>query len=251
VFFDSDISAYIAVTLEDWGGRWYYFTGRYYDLANRLLIKKFLRKGDTYIDIGANLGMHTIAASRAVGVGGRVVAIEPNPEAMTHLRSQLVINGISNVTLVNAGLSDKAGQLILSGADDHTGTFTLRPIPKSLHAIEVPVFKGDDVLGKMQLPGRTLVKIDTEGHEHHVVRGLKGLMSHGDVGFVVEVTDQWLRQTGSSAAQLYDEFRKFGFSAFGVEIGYNFFRPTLRLTAIDVPPEGQHDVFFTRGQFLL
>lgn len=250
VFFDRHISAYVAVTLKEWGGRWHYFTGRYYDQANQLLIHKLLRSGDTYVDIGANLGIHSLAASRVVGDDGLVIAVEPNPDTCSHLKSHLVINQIRNVRVFNVGLSDTAGDLELNGLSKHTGTFTFRPVSKSIHSVKVPVLVGDHIIDKSTFHRRVLVKVDTEGFEHHVIRGLKELMSYNDVGFVVEITDEWLRETGSSAEELYAEFRKQGFRPYHVRVAYSWFRPILKLDALEHPAAGQHDTLFVRPGYL-
>jgi FkbM family methyltransferase len=246
VFYDHHISAYVAVNLKEWGGRWYYFAGRYYDQANQLLISKLLGKGDTYIDIGANLGIHTLAASKIVGDNGLVIAIEPNPDAYSHLLAHLVMNRITNVRPFNVGLSDTAGDLDLRGLSEHTGTFTFREVSQSTRSVKVPVVLGDQIIDKNILRGRVLVKVDTEGFEHRVIRGLNGLMSYRDVGFVIEVTDQWLRETGSSAQDLYAELRRHGFQSYRVKLAYSWFRPVLKLEHVDLPPSEQHDALFLR-----
>jgi len=250
VFYDCQISAYVAVTLKEWGGRWYYFAGRYYDQANQLLIRKMLSDGDTYIDIGANLGIHTLAASRVVGDNGLVIAVEPNPEAFSHLSAHLLINRIVNVRSFNVGLSDRSGEMELKGTSDHTGTFTFRSVPQSTYSVKVPVISGDQIINKGILRQRVLVKVDTEGFEHRVIRGLKGLMSYRDIGFVIEVTDQWLRETGSSAQDLYAELRQQGFQSYRVRLAYSWFRPKLKLDLVDIPSSGQHDALFVRPGFL-
>jgi FkbM family methyltransferase len=250
VFFDRHIQAYVAVTLKEWGGRWYYFAGRYYDQANQILIRKLLGKGDTYIDIGANLGIHTLAASGIVGDHGLVIAVEPNPEAYSHLMAHLVMNRITNVRSFNVGLSDSAGELELKGTGEHTGTFTFRTVPESTHSVKVPMVPGDQIIDTSILRKRVLVKVDTEGFEHRVIRGLKGLMSYPDIGFVIEVTDQWLRETGSSAGDLYAELRKEGFQSYGVRLAYSWFRPVLKLEPVDVPSSDEHDALFIRPGFL-
>ena len=250
VFFDQDISAYVVVNLREWGGRWYYFSGRYYDRANQLLIRKCLKAGDTYIDIGANLGIHTLAASRAVGKRGLVIAVEPNPEAFSQLTAHLIINQITNVRSFNVGLSDRSAELELKGSSDHSGTFTFREVQHSAHSVKVSVVPGDQLIDKSILRQRVLVKVDTEGFEHHVIRGLKELLSYTDIGLVIEVTDQWLRETGSSAKDLYAELRKCGFQSYGIRVGYSWFRPVLELHPVDVPPSDQHDALFVRPGFL-
>src|SRR5213083_889189 len=65
--------------LRDWSDRQFYFLGRYYELAMLLLFKTLLAAGDSFVDVGANVGMFTLMAARRVGTDGRVEAFEPNP----------------------------------------------------------------------------------------------------------------------------------------------------------------------------
>ncbi len=250
VFFDRQLSAYMAVNLRDWGGRWYYFTGKYFDQMNQLLIHKLLGEGDTYIDIGANVGVHTITASRVVGERGFVIAIEPHPTTFSYLKAHLVINRITNVSSRNVGLSDSAGELELSSANERSGAFSFRSVAQRRHIVKVPVVVGDQIIDKSLLRNRVLVKVDTEGFEHHVLRGLKELMCYKEIGFVIEVTDLWLRETGSSAAELYAELKEQGFQAYNLRLVYSWLRPVLALEPSSVPPLNQRDILFVRAGFL-
>jgi FkbM family methyltransferase len=251
VFYDRSIGSYISADLREWGGRWHYFTGRYYDQENRLLVQKFLKAGDTYIDIGANVGVQTLAAARVVGPSGVVVAAEPNPTTFSTLRAHVVLNGFTNVQLFNVGLSDKPATLTLANDSNHPGTFTFRSISNAVASVDVPVVVGDELLAGVQRnpKARTLVKIDTEGHEHHVLRGLKGLIATENVAFIVEVTDEWLRAAGSSAEQLYGEMKGQGYQAFSPSVHYPMLRPAVRLREMTEVPTGQHDVFFARRSY--
>jgi FkbM family methyltransferase len=253
VFYDRNIRAYVCADLREWGGRWHYFTGRYYDQANRLLAEMVLARGDMYIDVGANCGLQSLTASRLVGPEGIVAAIEPNPASLSMLQIHLRINGKTNVRVFNVGLSDRPGTLRLANDSQHSGTFTFREIPNVVEAVDVPVTVGDELLASIRsgFSGRTLVKIDTEGYEHHVLRGMKNLIASPNVAFVVEITDEWLRQTGSSAAELFADMQSQGYQSFSMSIHYPFLRPALRLRRLRVPPSGQHDVLFAREDFLI
>ena len=219
-------------------------------MINPLLIHKLLKRGDTYIDIGANLGVHTMAASRVVGDTGMVMAVEPNPHTFAHLQAHLTINRITNVRAFNVGLSDTNGELELKGDSEHTGKYTFRDVSDCMYSAKVPVLPGDQLIDKSLLRQRVLVKIDVEGFEHRVVRGLTELMTYPDIGFVVEVTDQWLRETGSSAADLYAEFQKNDFKPYLVSLHYSWFRPVLEIRHLETPPDGQCDILFVRPGYL-
>jgi precorrin-6B methylase 2 len=70
-----------------------------------------LKPGDTFIDVGANIGYYTILASKLVGVNGRVLAIEPVPQTANILKINLLLNKANNVTLIEKAAWNTVGKL--------------------------------------------------------------------------------------------------------------------------------------------
>jgi FkbM family methyltransferase len=248
VFYDRDIKAYVWADLADWGGRWHYYCGRYYDPTNQKLLRQILSPGDTYIDVGANYGIHALLATKCVGEEGRVYCFEPNPPTFDVLKVHKVINHRENMLLFHMGLSDAEGELTLSGAD-HAGTFTFRAVGDATHATQVQVRVGDEVLHDCPARGKILVKIDTEGFEHHVLKGLKEFRKRPNVAFVVEITDAWLRETGSSAAELFEDMRADGYHAYHPRMKSPRLKYGLALDRVDHAVTEQHDLLFARPGF--
>ena len=76
-------------------------------------VQQRLRVGDTFVDVGANLGYYSLLASKLVGALGHVVAIEASPAIAAHLTKNLHLNNATNVRVVNAAAADRAGTLAL------------------------------------------------------------------------------------------------------------------------------------------
>ena len=70
-------------------------------------------KGDIVIDVGPALGLYTILASKKVGPFGQVVAIEPHPEILKLLNSNIIVNKLDNVTILNYAAYSKETELKL------------------------------------------------------------------------------------------------------------------------------------------
>lgn len=87
VYYDRTARARIPVDLSIYYQRLQFFHGHFRDQMNPLLIQRFVRPGDTYIDVGAHTGYHSVCASRAVDSGGVVYAFEPNPEIFRYLET--------------------------------------------------------------------------------------------------------------------------------------------------------------------
>jgi len=246
---DRHIGAYVSLDLADWNDRRHYFFGYHGDWGNRLLARRCLTAGDTYIDIGANIGVHSLYASRIVGKEGRVIAFEPNPATFSLLSAHLAVNRIGNCTVHNLALSNEAGELELSATSAHSGTWTCRDVRVRRESIRVPVTTADEMIQAGDLRGRTLIKIDTEGFEHRIIQGMPRLLrADGVIGASLEVTDKWLRDAGTSAIGLFSDMVSAGYQPLLLRTGRRFgLARTLDLKPLERPLDDfQYDVFFAR-----
>jgi FkbM family methyltransferase len=180
-------------------------SGKSIDEVAPLLVKE-LRLGDVFIDIGANIGFLSIMASKRVGASGLVVAIEPSSREYGRLLANLARNQVGNVIPVHAALGEKSSIVDLEIAPHHTGLNRLSADgAQSDCRLKVPMFFGSGLLSKL-LPRQTpaLVKIDVEGAEVLVLRGLRNyLMKTQPANVVVEVTPQFLARYHTTKEELY------------------------------------------------
>lgn len=204
--------------LSNWSERTTYFLGRFYDLDLQLLLNAALRPGDRMADVGANIGMITLHAASLVGPGGRVESFEPNPRCLQRLRQALEANRISQVRVHPMGLSDKNETLTLRVLTDHDGMGTFAEVQGKeaemvSRTFEVPVGVGDEVLLKDAQDEKplALVKIDVEGYEHHVLRGLRKTLEKYKPIVVAEVVSDNLKRAGTSRAQIDQFMRELGY----------------------------------------
>jgi FkbM family methyltransferase len=251
VFYDRFIQANVYVDITDWACRAHYYKGVYYDRTVPLLTEHLLNNGGTFIDVGANRGLHTLHAARVLGAKGIVYAFEPHPITFDILKAHLTINAINNCIPYNMGISNKQGSLELNMfADQHSGTCSFINTGEIHESVSVSVQKLDDVLNINSLSGPILVKIDVEGFEYNVLQGMERLLERSDVSVVCEITDEWLTKAGSSANMLFEFLTKRGFSAYLPTIGHtNFIKEKLELTLLnDLPSTRQFDALFSRKQ---
>lgn len=133
-----------------------------------------VRPGDCALDVGANIGLYSLALSRAVGPTGRVIAVEPDPENLALLRRNLQHNGCTNVIVIGEALGDQAGTVLLYETDQaNRGALSTVDIAGvgQQSARPVPIRRGDTLLEEMGLKPR-IAKIDVEGTEPQVLAGL-------------------------------------------------------------------------------
>jgi FkbM family methyltransferase len=72
-----------------------------------------IKPGDVIVDVGANIGIFTVMASKLVGSRGRIVAIEPNSESAKRLERNIALNRLNNVTVYHAAVTGAPGNVKL------------------------------------------------------------------------------------------------------------------------------------------
>jgi FkbM family methyltransferase len=223
--------------LSDWSERYTYFLGRYHELGLQLLMNQVLSAGDCFVDIGANMGLLTLHSAMLVTNSGCVHSFEPNPKCCRRIRELLEINHIKHVQLHEVGLSDQAETLTLSVIADHTGMGTLASPQDNYKELtsetfEVPVLIGDDVMMQNSTPVK-LIKIDVEGFELRVLRGLQRTLETWFPIVVTEVIEEWLGRAGTSRRELCQFMKPFGYLPYGLTTQRRLFRHHLTLVPID------------------
>ncbi len=182
--------------------------------GTRMLIQKYLRPGDVYVDIGANIGMHTMAAARAMQGKGKIIAFEPFAGTMRMLEKSIFLNGFSGITeLHEAAVSNSDGRrlLFLGAASGHHSLYSLETQTQgSQGPIEVKVVSLESALPSSQRID--LLKIDAEGAELEVLEGGMNLITtNPDIALIVEFGPSHLRRVGHTPRQWLDSFTHFGF----------------------------------------
>ena len=140
------------------------------------------------IDVGANIGLTTIAVS-VFCPKGRVIALEPVPRTYRFLEDNIRVAGASNVTLVPYGASGRAGSVRMEMAPNSVaGAFVADSYSFSGHdAVEVDVKRLDDVISECDVDGVDLVKIDVEGSELKVLSGALGMLEKSQPRLLLEM----------------------------------------------------------------
>jgi FkbM family methyltransferase len=159
------------------------------------------RPATTAIDVGANVGLHTVVLARAVGPGGKVLAFEPEPSNLSRLRDNVRRNGLNNVEIHPFALADRAGAAVLHLASDglyHSiGAIYEGGIGRD---IRVPTQTLDAVWKSAGCPMVSFVKIDTEGTELIVLQGAELLLAVHGPTLLIENRDAriapWLAARG-------------------------------------------------------
>jgi FkbM family methyltransferase len=141
--------------------------------ASLALFARAIAPGATVWDIGANVGLFTLAAARAAGPAGRVVAFEPFPDNVAALKRHLHLNAVTNVEVVEAAVGREAGRARMAAGDSLSEARLAAD-----GAVEVPVVSLDGWAGAGRADPPSVVKIDVEGAEFDVLRGAGAALAH-------------------------------------------------------------------------
>lgn len=165
----------------------------------------FLRPGDLFVDVGANVGSYTVLA--AGGAHARVVSVEPIPETFRSLEDNVRLNRLDALVRCRCiGIADKPGILRFSSTDD---TMNRIVDEDGDGVISVPVQTIDDVLaGECPM----LMKIDVEGHEHKVLAGATTTLRDVRLGTVIMETNGLSDSQGHTKESLADIMQGLGFT---------------------------------------
>jgi FkbM family methyltransferase len=145
----------------------------YYSLPNsrHLSVVRNCLKGGTFVDVGANVGLVTLLVADKIG---HAVLFEPNPSAFIRAQENLKMNGLS-FEVVPIALSDKIGTVEFENLGASSCNRTVDGFATSVPTITVRCTTFDDFLRERStpLPPIDAVKIDVEGYENSVLRGMK------------------------------------------------------------------------------
>lgn len=184
------------------------------EAGTRLLIQRLLVPGSTYIDVGANIGMHVIAAARAMQGKGSIACFEPYEPTAQLLRKSIFLNGFAHMATVHqVAVSSRNGSqpLFLGQTTGHHSLFPLDEWATSgKPPVETRLVRLDDVMP--QGAHVDVIKIDAEGAELDVLAGANALLANNpEIGLIVECGAAHLRRSGIDLSEWLGAFASMGF----------------------------------------
>ena len=244
----------IAGNTSDFIQRFIYYFG-IWEPALTYWVRRRIKPGDVFIDIGANIGYYTLLASKLVGKHGKVISIEASPRIFESLKNNLARNYIQNVKALNLAVSDSEGTVkVYFGGHGNCGeTSILEQVGMEFEG-EVKSIRLDTILISEELDKIRIVKIDVEGAEFSVVDGMHELLHKcPKVDVLIEINPERLATQGKTAESIFKIFEQAGYYAYSLENSYSplsYLTPKQKWNPSCVlkPIMTQMDIVFTRDE---
>lgn len=215
--FDGDLK--IDLSLSEHMQRRIFWMG-YYNRDIILLLKIIMKKGMTFLDIGANIGEITMVAAKLVGPAGRIIAFEPIDEIADKLQSHIDRNQLTQSSVVRAGLSDKNGTAPIYNPcgheqkkDENAGLGTLYSTGSRESVLQsISLITLDDYLNKHSNIRPDIIKIDIEGAELPCLEGARRTIETFSPALIIEVQKHSAHAAGYHQEDILDFLTSLGYS---------------------------------------
>jgi FkbM family methyltransferase len=173
--------------------------GEFHDWDTAKFITKFLRAGDSFVDVGANIGLYTLPAAAKKA---RVVAVEPSAKNRSRLEENLAVNGLTSVKIEACALGETVGEMAFCDAD------ALAHVELAGNGPRVPVRTLDSILPEGEI---SLLKVDVEGFELSVFKGAERAMRAGYLPVILFEMNHSYERYGVTEAEIFGFLRSHGY----------------------------------------
>lgn len=194
-----------------------------YDRAEIALMSSVLGQGDTFLDVGANVGYYSLLASQLVGVQGQVHAFEPIPENAERLNSAIQRNSVQNIRVNQMAVGGSEGTLDLHIGDKQLGNSGWASVVASdrrPNVVTVRQVTIDQYLSEHGIDAVRLVKLDIEGAEPEAIAGMGSLLNSAHAPDILVELNPWLLdRRGLDSAAITVPLAAYGYRLFSSDTG--------------------------------
>jgi len=192
-----------------------------FDYEIRRLIENYLKPGDVFLDVGANMGYFTAVAANVVGPQGQVHSFEPAFQYADYIQELIDLNPAYKIYLNRYALGSSSSKATLYENKINTGGHSLLKeyVGELIRdEYEVRVERLDAYLEKQCLQRISLIKIDTEGYEFPILLGLESFLESTDrlPIIIAEISPNSFPMTGHTIGDFTDYVRRYGYEIYAI-----------------------------------
>lgn len=211
-----DVVFRILLNLDEWIQQQIFFLG-IYDQPGISFVRRNLESNDIFIDIGANIGLYSLSATRSLekGTGGMVYAFEPVSRVFERLKQNIEMNGVENIIPVRKALFDSIAKLdIYLSNQENMGMSSLFHHDHESGAVErVEAITLDDFVKDNGLRTVSMIKMDIEGAELNALKGMAGTLKRFKPALLVEISEQVLKDREVTGRDVFEFMSNAGYIA--------------------------------------
>lgn len=210
---------------------WYiFFYGAFRPRVSKLL-NRMLRPGHVAIDVGANIGMHSVIMANCVSPAGRVVSFEPDPHPLERLKRNLALNGLDFVDCRQAAIGAKTETRSFYLHDEAIGNYAnaslhAANVGKATPSVEIQVYALDDFIAENPVPRLDVIKLLAQGEEFNALQGARETIKRYRPKIFFLYEPSFWRRQGLGLMDAVHFFKTQGYTTFAVEFG-----PTREVTS--------------------
>jgi FkbM family methyltransferase len=194
-----------------------------YEIPIQHIFTEYLKAGDVFYDVGANVGFFSIIAAKLVGDNGQVYAFEPGSSNAVAVRHNAQLNNFNHIEVIEKAVSDKsgAGQLLLAKYSGGHTLATADAPPDLAGEVTVDLISIDDLIAQKQIAPPNFVKVDVEGAELNVLKGMKETIKTYQPTIIYEVDDGDRAVYERKYQELADFLQSFNYQVTQIENSYD------------------------------
>lgn len=202
----------LKLKLDDWIQEKLFFMGEY-EKAELKVLSQYLKPGGVFFDIGANLGLYSLYASRIVGETGKVISFEPFSINNNALKLHVEMNALSNVTIEKLAVGKEWGWITMYNdeSEENLGMVTANFIENATKE-EVEMVSIDDYLLTHPVTKVDFIKIDTEGFEYATLLGMLETLKKDQPDILIEILDD--AEDLSNSDRVHELLKSLGYNKY-------------------------------------
>jgi len=177
-------------------------------------LESIVKKEMSVIDIGANIGITTVAIARKIGEGGKLYSFEPVPEYFDTLRKNLSSNRLENVKVYELAVTDQVGTLNFYQKGFSSGII----FEEGAEKIEASTTTVDRFLSEEKIERIDLIHMDCEGSELLVLKGARESLRKNKVRIFCEIHHDSLKRLGQSVQHIVRYLQELGYEVHSVSL---------------------------------
>lgn len=243
-FIEKIESSLVTDSAQVWGGKMFLhpndaFRLSIYGIHSKIdfeIFKKYVKKGDSVMDIGANIGYFTLMLAKLVGPTGKVFAFEPDPRNISLLKKNIETNNYKNIVVIPKAVSNVNQKCTLFTSQTTFGQNRIYEPKKTKNQEYIPIeseviFLDDYFKTNEEIKNISFVKIDVEGAEKYVLEGMKNILDlNKNIKIFSEIDLDFLDDAGSNYTEMIEFLERKGFSIFLVnEINNEIIKVDIKL----------------------